>query len=845
MKLLILDGNSVINRAYFGVRPLTTREGLYTNAIYGFLNILEKVEKEEKPEAVCVAFDLHGPTFRHLKYDGYKANRHGMPEELAMQMPVMKDVLRAMNIPIYECQGWEADDVIGTVGRICSNNEWECVIITGDRDSLQLIDENVHVKLVITKAGQTTATLYTREKFEEEYGFEPKKLIDLKALMGDSSDNIPGVAGVGPKTATDLLLKFGSLDGVYENIGDKSIRPKLREKLEADKENAYLSYDLATIRPEAPIDFEPRDAIVQPYNRPELYKLFQKLEFVKLIDKYGLRGAELEEKQTASVKKTEALPRCDEMPAEDVPCALYMAPDGSLGVAWEKGVCTMTPMEVRMAGDCLLPGMNCIGHDVKTTMHRLDEMDLCYGTFAFDTALAAYDLNPSQSDYPVSKLTTNFLGMSVDDGDAAACAEALWFLRPVLEAELEKNGMLRLYREIELPLCDVLYRMECEGIAIDANQLEQFGAMLTERIAACEELIFSYSDGKFNINSTKQLGQLLFEKLGLPPVKKTKTGYSTNADVLEKLKGKHPIIPAIMDYRMLTKLKSTYADGLIKEIREDGRIHTTFQNLVTATGRLSSTEPNLQNIPVRTDLGAEIRKMFVPREGCVLVDADYSQIELRVLAHIAGDKTMQEAFCAGYDIHTATAAQVFNVPVESVTPLQRRHAKAVNFGIVYGISEFSLAEDIGVTRYEARAYIDNYLTNYQGVRAYMKKVVEDAREIGYTETLYGRRRYIPELKSSNFNIRSGAERIALNTPIQGTAADLIKLAMIRVEEALNEHFPEAKLLLQVHDELIVECPEEQASQVVELISREMQGVAKLSVPLMAEAKSGKSWYDAK
>ncbi|MCI7808633.1 DNA polymerase I [bacterium] len=843
MKLLILDGNSVINRAYFGVKPLTTREGLYTHAIFGFLNILERMEKEEQPEAVCVAFDLHGPTFRHKKYDGYKATRHAMPEELAQQMPIMKDVLRAMNIPIYECSGWEADDVIGTVGRICSENDWECVIVTGDRDSLQLIDRNVHVKLVISKPGQTTAELYTEEKFREEYGFEPKKLIDLKALMGDSSDNIPGVAGVGPKTAKELLYKFGSLDGVYEHIDDNSIRPKLREKLVQDKDKAYLSYDLATIRPEAPIAFAPRDAIIQPYNRPELYKLFQKLEFVRLIDKYGLRGADAEVPKQ-EIKKAAALPKAESMPQTVTRCAVYLAQDGSMGFAWEDGVCALTPMEARMV-NVDLSGRELVLHDSKTAMHRLEELGIPFGDCVFDTALAAYDLNPSQSDYPVSKLATNFLGVSLDDQDAAACAEAVWNLRGILTGELKRDGMEKLYREIELPLCTVLFRMEQRGISIDRGQLEQFGDMLSQRISACEDLIFSYSGGSFNINSTKQLGELLFEKLGLPPVKKTKTGYSTNADVLEKLKDKHPIIPAIMDYRMLTKLKSTYADGLIKEIRSDGRIHTTFQNLVTATGRLSSTEPNLQNIPVRTDLGAEIRKMFVPKEGCVLVDADYSQIELRVLAHIAGDSTMQEAFRSGTDIHTATASQVFGVSVDSVTPLQRRHAKAVNFGIVYGISEFSLAEDIGVSRYEARAYIDNYLNNYQGVRAYMKQVVEDARAIGYTETLYGRRRYIPELKSSNFNIRSGAERIALNTPIQGSAADIIKLAMIRVENALRENFPEAELLLQVHDELIVECPEEIAEQVAQLVSREMQNVAQLDVPLTAEAKYGKSWYEAK
>ena len=842
MKLLILDGNSVINRAYFGVRPLTTRDGLYTHAIYGFLNILERMEKEEQPEAIAVAFDLHGPTFRHLKYEGYKANRHGMPEELAQQMPIMKDVLRAMNIPIYECQGWEADDVIGTAAKICSNQGWECVIVTGDRDSLQLIDGNVHVKLVISKPGQTTATLYTEEVFREEYGFEPKKLIDLKALMGDSSDNIPGVGGIGPKTAKELLAKFGSLDGVYAHLDDPSIRPKLREKLEKDREQAYLSYDLATIRPEAPVEFAPQDAIVQPYNRPELYKLFQKLEFVRLIDKYGLRGAAEEvPRQETAVK---ALPRVDAMPADVTECALYLAEDGSLGIAWEGGVCAFTPMELTMQG-LALTDKKLILHDSKTTFHRLNGLGIGSGQCVFDTALAAYDLNPSQSDYPVSKLATNFLGTSVEDGDAASCAEALWQLRPVLTGELEKSGMTSLYRDIELPLCDVLCHMENRGIRIDRNQLEQFGQMLSQRIAACEELIFSYSGGTFNINSPKQLGEVLFEKLGLPPSKKTQKGYSTNAEVLEKLKDKHPIIPAIMDYRMLTKLKSTYADGLLKEIGEDGRVHTTFQNLVTATGRLSSTEPNLQNIPVRTDLGAEIRKMFVPEPGCVLVDADYSQIELRVLAHIADDKAMQKAFCDRVDIHTATASQVFGVPVEEVTPLQRRHAKAVNFGIVYGISEFSLAEDIGVSRYEAREYIDNYLANYSGVRAYMKQVVADARETGYTQTLYGRRRYVPELKSSNFNVRSGAERITLNTPIQGTAADIIKLAMIRVENALKENYPEAKLLLQVHDELIVECPEGQAEAVAALVSREMEGVAQLKVPLTAEAHFGKSWYDAK
>ena len=845
MKLLILDGNSVINRAYYGVKPLTNREGLYTHAIYGFLNILEKMDKEEQPDAICVAFDLHGPTFRHLRYDGYKATRHGMPEELAQQMPVMKDVLRAMNIPIYECQGWEADDVIGTVGKLCGENDWECVIVTGDRDSLQLIDDHVHVKLVVSRMGKTDATLYDEPKFREEYGFAPRHLIDLKALMGDTSDNIPGVKGVGEKTAKDLLARFGTLDGVYANISDPSIRPKLREKLEADKDNAYLSYELATIVPEAPIEFHPRDAVIRPYDRPALYQLFQRLEFVRLIDKYGLRGAAMEVPVTQEVPTFTALPRVDCLPTPDTSCAVYLAEDGTLGLAWAEGVTALTPMEAQMSPDLLSSRQDCVCHDMKTTMHRLDAMGLPFGTFGFDTALAAYDLNPSQSDYPVSKLATNFLSRSVDDGDAAACAEALWHLRPVLLEELANNGMTRLYQDMELPLCPVLYRMEKAGIAIDEAQLRQFGDMLSQRIADCESLIFGFSGQTFNINSPKQLGELLFETLGLPPVKKTKTGYSTNAEVLEKLKDKHPIIPAIMDYRMLTKLKSTYADGLMKVICPDGRIRTSFQNLVTATGRLSSTEPNLQNIPVRTDLGAEIRKMFVPKPGHVLVDADYSQIELRVLAHIAGDETMQEAFRTGQDIHTVTASQVFAVPQSEVTALMRRHAKAVNFGIVYGISEFSLAEDIGVSRWEAKDYIDSYLAHYHGVRAYMKDVVAKAREDGSTTTLYGRKRYIPELSSSNFNIRSGAERIALNTPIQGTAADLIKLAMLRVDNALRERFPEARLLLQVHDELIVECPEAIAPEVAALVSSEMEQVASLNVPLTAEAKWGKSWYDAK
>ena len=841
MKLMILDGNSVVNRAFYGVRPLTTREGLYTHAIFGFLNILQKMETEEKPDALCVAFDLHGPTFRHLQYDGYKATRHKMPEELAQQMPVLKDVLKAMRIPIFACQGWEADDVIGTVGRRCGEESWDCVVVTGDRDSLQLIDDHVTVKLVITKGGQTTATCYDEALFRQEYGFAPPILVDLKSLMGDSSDNIPGVPGVGPKTAKELLLQYGTMEGVYAHLEEPSIRPKLREKLEAGRESAVLSYDLATIRRNAPIDFLPEDCLRREPNRKELYDLFVKLEFVKLIDKYGLRSAALEPEP---VKEARTLSHCESLPQPGTTCALALGEDGTIALAWEDGVCSVAPLERTAELERLLEdGTPKICHDLKTVLHELDDLGITGGGFLFDTALAAYDLNPSQTDFSIAKLATTFLSRGLESLEDQAVA--VWQLYPILQAQLVEAGMEKLYREIEFPLCGVLYRMEQQGVAIDRAALTQFGQMLSGQIAQEEKQIYEYAGGPFNINSPKQLGEILFERLGLPPVKKTKTGYSTNAEVLEKLRDRHPIVPLILDYRALTKLKSTYADGLLKVIGSDGRIHTTFQNMVTATGRLSSTEPNLQNIPVRTELGSEIRKMFVPREGWLFVDADYSQIELRVLAHIADDPLMQDSFRSGMDIHTATASQVFGVEPENVTPLQRRHAKAVNFGIVYGISEFSLAEDIGVSRWEAKDYIDSYLDRYSGVRAYMRQIVDTAREKGYVTTLYGRRRYIPEIKSGNYNIRQGAERIALNTPIQGTAADIIKLAMVRVDQALRESGLQARLILQVHDELIVECPMGEEQQVKAILTEQMEHVASLSVPLIAEAKSGRTWYDAK
>lgn len=866
MKLMILDGNSVINRAYYGVHPLTTRDGMYTNAIFGFLNILERVRREERPEALCVAFDLHGPTFRHLKYEAYKANRHGMPEELAAQMPVMKDVLRAMNIPIYECQGWEADDVIGTVSRLCADADWDCVILTGDRDSLQLVNDRVTVKLVRTQGGQTRSVNYDPATFEAEYGLEPIRLIDLKALMGDSSDNIPGVAGVGPKTATELLHRFGTLDGIYENLTPQNMKGKLYEKLVNGREMAYLSYELATIRCDAPLCFEfsPEKNLVREPKRRELYDLFTRLEFQKLIDQYGLRSAAFETPETDAAEPPEA--KCDVVTAETADEALALLDGAPVAVAASPeldtvAVCrdaAVTLLKRERLGldhayvlerlfDRAVPKT---AHDVKPLMRRLLAAGIDADGFVFDTALAAYLLDATRGKYELPQLAQDYLHTppaQEDDPDAQLAAQAVCVQRVqrVLSEKLEAEGMTALLRELELPLCRVLAHMEHDGVPVDRAALEAFSAMLSERIAACERLIYGYSGEPFNIQSPRQLGVVLFEKLGLPPVKKTKSGYSTNAEVLEKLRDRHPIIQAVMDYRMLTKLQSTYAEGLQKEIAPDGRIHTTFQNTVTATGRLSSTEPNLQNIPVRTELGSEIRKMFVPRPGWVLVDADYSQIELRVLAHIADDRAMQEAFRSGEDFHRLTASRVFHVPPEDVTPLMRRQAKAVNFGIVYGISEFSLAQDIGVSRREAKEYIERYLTQYPGVRDYMKKIVETARTQGYVSTLFGRRRMIPEIRSTNFNIRSGAERIALNTPVQGTAADIMKLAMVRVFRALETNGLRARLLLQVHDELIVECPPEEAGRVRAIVADEMEHAATLAVPLVAEAKSGESWYDAK
>lgn len=858
MKLMILDGNSIINRAFYGVGYLSSKSGQPTGAVYGFLNIMQSLLDAEQPEALAVAFDEKGPTFRHTAYEGYKATRKPMPDELASQMPILKDILSAMRIPTYSLSGWEADDILGTAGRICGEHGWDCVIVTGDRDSLQLVDDHVTVKLITTKGGQTRSVNYTPAVFQEEYGFSPKGLIDLKALMGDSSDNYPGVPGVGEKTAKDLMHKFGTLDNVYAHAEDEALKPALRRKLQEGKDSAYQSYDLATIRCNAPMNFSPEANLITAWDRPKLLELFRSLNFGRLIDKYRLLEPQLqsmaEDIPTLEIQPIETPEAVDAFLSKlsgDMP--MFLSANGDLselavslnGTVYHAQQNILGLMEwPRLLDGIFTPATKKIVHDCKSMMTALLAQGLSIEGFLYDTALAAYLLEPSRSGYGLKDLMERYCNRSIEDGlpgEAAAIA-ALYTVLPNL---VKEEGMDAVYYTIDFPLCPVLAEMEHTGILVDRDTLTAFEQMLTARIQDCESLIYGYAGGPFNINSTKQLGTLLFETLGLPHGKKTKSGYSTNIDVLESLKDKHPIIPAIIDYRMLTKLRSTYAEGLLKVIASDGRIHTTFQNMVTATGRLSSTDPNLQNIPVRTELGGEIRKMFVPAQGCVLVDADYSQIELRVLSDIADDKAMQEAFRSGEDFHTLTAATVFGVTPDAVTPQMRRSAKAVNFGIVYGISDFSLAGDIGVTRKEARAYIDGYLGHYTGVQAYMKDVVEKARETGYVETSYGRRRSLPELKSTNFNVRSGAERMALNTPIQGTAADIIKLAMIRVRNRMQQEGLNARLVLQVHDELIVECPEAEAQQVMALVTEEMTSAAQLKVPLIADAHQGKSWYEAK
>ena len=848
-KLMILDGNSVVNRAFYGVRPLNAPDGTPTNAVYGFLAILQKLFEGEAPDSLCVAFDLPAPTFRHEMYEGYKAQRKPMPEELAVQMPLLKETLDAMHIRRLEAAGWEADDVLGAVSAICEKSGWACEIVTGDKDSFQLITETTSVLHVKSRMGQTETILYDRARFEEEYGFAPPLMVDLKALMGDASDNIPGVPGIGEKTALDLVRRYGRVADIYAGLDGLDIKDSVRKKLAAGRESAEMSYTLATISREAPVELKPEDAAWSRDFGPELYAVLDRLGFRRFIEKWGLAPAP----EAVQEAESRAMPELSALTAQEAEARIRAAETlglalpgddlDSLSLCDGEAIFTLNWGELGEDYNRLLrlvfsPEVKKSAHGVKDLMGLALAEGLGTEGFVFDTELAAYVLDPTESGYDLGKLTKRYLGAELPEARAA-----LELMAP-MRAKLAENGAEKLYFDIELPLCQVLAEMERAGFLVDRKALADFGESLTAGIDALQRGIWELAGHEFNINSPKQLGEVLFDELMLPAGKKTKTGWSTNADILEKLIGKHPIIGDILEYRMLTKLKSTYADGLLKVISTDGRIHTNFRMTVTATGRLSSTEPNLQNIPVRRELGAQIRRMFVAAPGCVLVDADYSQIELRLLAHISGDETMKNAFKSGEDIHAVTASQVFGLPLAEVTPAQRSSAKAVNFGIVYGISAFSLAQDIKVSPAEARAYIDAYMQKYHGVREYMDRVIAEAKERGYVETLFGRRRPVPELKASNFNTRSFGERVARNMPIQGTAADIIKLAMVNVRRRLRAEGLEARLILQVHDELIAECPEREAERVTALLEEEMERAVTLSVPLTAEAHSGHSWAEA-
>lgn len=853
MKLLVLDGNSIINRAFYGIKLLTTKDGRYTNAIYGFMNIFYKLCDELHPDSVAFAFDLKAPTFRHKMYDEYKAGRKPMPPELAEQMPVLKDLLRALGYKIVTKEGYEADDILGTLAFSCKDGD-ECYIATGDRDSLQLVGDNVKVLLASTKMGRPETNIYDVKRIKDDYGVTPHQLIDIKALMGDSSDNIPGVSGVGQKTAQSLISELGSIQNIYDNIDTIDIRETLRNKLKNDKDSAFMSYKLGEICKSVPIETDYSFYVPDEGDKGEALSILRSLEMYKLIDKIGLNPVTYDAKpENTTVKEYKRVNSLNDflLKANKLYFA-YSVKDGrieSLAACNGDDIC-----EVNTENDSEVEAFINILEDENTEKYTFNIKPLYAYAFShgfeiknvkMDLMLAAYLLNPSAKDYDIEKLAAEYNVYYEADGGFSALSETVYPLTVKLSALLEERDQTELLSNIELPLAEVLASMEKIGIKVDKSGIEAFGDMLGERIKGLQSRIYELAGEEFNINSPKQLGEILFVKLAIPTKKKTKSGFSTNAEVLEKLADEYEIVKFILEYRTYTKLKSTYCDGLLKEIAADGRIHSTFNQTETRTGRISSTEPNLQNIPVRTELGREMRKFFIADDGKVLVDADYSQIELRVLSDIADDKAMIDAFNNGDDIHAITASQVFKMPLQMVTPLMRSRAKAVNFGIVYGIGAFSLAKDIGVSRAEADRYIKDYLHHYSGVDRYMNEVVEEAKKNGYVKTLFGRRRYLPELSSSNGMLRAFGERVARNMPIQGTAADIIKIAMIRVYTRLKEENLNARLILQIHDELIVEAPENEKTKAELIVKEEMENACKMKVLLKSDAHSGESWYDAK
>ena len=853
MKLLVLDGNSIINRAFYGIKLLTTKDGRYTNAIYGFMNIFYKLCDELHPDSVAFAFDLKAPTFRHKMYDEYKAGRKPMPPELAEQMPVLKDLLRALGYKIVTKEGYEADDILGTLAFSCKDGD-ECYIATGDRDSLQLVGDNVKVLLASTKMGRPETNIYDVKRIKDDYGVTPHQLIDIKALMGDSSDNIPGVSGVGQKTAQSLISELGSIQNIYDNIDTIDIRESLRNKLKNDKDSAFMSYKLGEICKSVPIETDYSFYVPDEGDKGEALSILRSLEMYKLIDKIGLNTVTYDAKpENTTVKEYKRVNSLNAflLKANKL-YFVYSVKDGrfeSLAACNGDDIC-----EVNTENDSEVEAFINILEDENTEKYTFNIKPLYAYAFShgfeiknvkMDLMLAAYLLNPSAKDYDIEKLAAEYNVYYEADGGFSALSETVYPLTVKLSALLEERDQTELLSNIELPLAEVLASMEKIGVKVDKSGIEAFGDMLGERIKGLQSRIYELAGEEFNINSPKQLGEILFVKLAIPTKKKTKSGFSTNAEVLEKLADEYEIVKFILEYRTYTKLKSTYCDGLLKEIAADGRIHSTFNQTETRTGRISSTEPNLQNIPVRTELGREMRKFFIADDGKVLVDADYSQIELRVLSDIADDKAMIDAFNNGDDIHAITASQVFKMPLQMVTPLMRSRAKAVNFGIVYGIGAFSLAKDIGVSRAEADRYIKDYLHHYSGVDRYMNEVVEEAKKNGYVKTLFGRRRYLPELSSSNGMLRAFGERVARNMPIQGTAADIIKIAMIRVYTRLKEENLNARLILQIHDELIVEAPENEKTKAELIVKEEMENACKMKVLLKSDAHSGESWYDAK
>lgn len=845
MKILCIDGNSLINRAFYGIRLLTTKDGRFTNAITGFLNIMLRLIAMESPDGIAVAWDKKAPTFRHKMFDEYKAGRKSMPPELFEQMQPLKEILTAYGCVSIEKEGFEADDILGTLSALCEKSGNECVIATGDRDSLQLVSEKTRVLLSTTKAGRPEIVVFNKDAVFEKYGVTPSELIEIKALQGDSSDNIPGVSGVGKKTAADLISRFHSIDNIYENLDSADIKDSVKAKLSKDKEKAYLSRNLGTIIKDVPIDGEVEKYKLQPRDSETLSRLLSNYELFKIIERMDLK-TEPQPIKEENHGKTPTFAVCDELPLKSAVCCVF---DGENFGFCENGQVTVkTAKQLPIIKKILESDAEKTVYNYKQIYKFCEKHGVKIQNVVFDSMLAGYLLNPSSNSYEIERLVSEYsvpeIKIDSDSETAKLCAENSLVCK-TLGGLIDSADQTDLLRQIELPLSEVLAEMETEGFLVDKSEIENYGKVLSSEIDKLQSEIFELSGEEFNINSPKQLGVILFEKLEIPTKKKTKSGYSTSAEVLESLKDQYPIVDLVLKYRGLSKLKSTYCDGLSAAADENGRIHSTLNQTETRTGRISSTEPNLQNIPVRKAEGKELRKFFVAKEKYCLVDADYSQIELRVLADMAKDETMIKAFSDGLDIHTITAGEVFGVDVSEVTPLMRSHAKAVNFGIVYGIGAFSLAKDIGVTTREASSYIKGYLATYKGVDEYMQKTVEKAKEQGFCETLFHRRRFLPELKSSNHMLRAFGERVARNMPIQGTAADIIKIAMIKVRNRLKAELPTAKLIMQVHDELIVEAPKDKAEMACKIVKEEMENAVKLSVPLKADTSYGKTWFEAK